>query len=332
MVGAEREGKRVSACEQDVTVVVRAAGERTADLCYRLAAEQAPPGSVFLVQESPSAVALRKVLEIGIQQGRTWTIELDADMLIRRDAVRLLLEGLEAPPPDVFTIKGCKLDKLFAGVREGGMHVYRTAHLREALEVLPRPEEAVRPDTTLVERMRRRGYRRILRSEVVSCVHDYEQYFRDIYRKAFVHARKHLVFMPYLLRMWQRLGKDDFDYQVAIWGARAGLSYDGPFTIDVRSLPQEIVPLLAMAGRVEKAPQIAGDYTASSVSTMIDSHQPPPEYERFEWMLHSRPRHRKLAAAIRRVGYLRFAPWLLGVVLKQSGERLETWANPNPPG
>jgi hypothetical protein len=312
---------------RDVTVVVRAAGERTTDLCSRLAAEQTAAGSVFLVRESPSAVALRRVLEIGLQQGRSWTIELDADMLIRQDAIRLLLEGLEDAPSDVFTIKGCKLDKLFGGVREGGMHVYRTAHLREALEVVPRPEENVRPDTTLVQRMQRRGDRRILRSEVVSCVHDYEQYYRDIYRKAFVHARKHLVFMPYLLRMWQRMAKDDFDFQVAIWGGRAGLSYDGPLVVDVGCLPREIAPLLAMAGRVEKTPEIAGDYTAPDISTMIDTHQPPPEYSQFEWMLHSRPRLEKLATAVRRVGCLRFAPWLLAVAMKQSGERLEAWAN-----
>ena len=327
MVEAQRERNTVNELAQDVTVVVRAAGERTVDLCFGLAAEQVPPGSVFLVQESPSAVAMRRVLEIGLEQGRTWTIELDADMLIRRGAILDLLRGFENPPPDVFTIKGRKLDKLFAGVREGGMHVYRTALLRQALEVAPKPEEAVRPDTTMVDRMRQRGFRRILRAETVSCIHDYEQYYRDIYRKAFVHARKHLAFMPYLLPMWQRLSQFDFDYQVAIWGARAGLSYDGAFSIDVRTLPHEIAPLLAMAGRAEKPAEIAGDYSAAAISHRIAGHQPPAEFGDFEWMLDSRPRRSKLAGAARRTGYLKLAPWLAGVVMKRAGERLEAWAN-----
>lgn len=311
----------------NATVIIRTAGERTQDLCYALATQQVPEDQVFRVQLAPMTVATRRAFEIGIEQNRTWTILIDGDLLLNQGSIRNLVAGYESPPKSLFTVMGVILDKFFGGVREGGIRVFRTRYLPKAIDILSQTKGQIRPDTTLVNLMTQRRYDQVKRLDIVTAIHDYEQFYRDIYRKAFVYARKHKKYIPYLIQMWKRLATHDFDYQVAVWGARAGLGFDQNYVIDIRTLPQEIAPLLALSGVKEKSELSDNAYTSDAIKNLIFQHQPASEYHQFEWMLHQPAPFKKLLRNMRRLQYWRLVPWLIGISMKESGSRLERWAN-----
>ncbi|MCG2590801.1 hypothetical protein [Rhodohalobacter sulfatireducens] len=59
--------------------------------------------------------------------------------------------------------------------------------------------------------------------EYVAGLHDFEQFYRDIYRKAYFHATKHSDHVAELMKEWKRRSIDDTDYLVVIKGSVDGL-------------------------------------------------------------------------------------------------------------
>ncbi len=166
-------------------------------------------------------------------------------------------------------------------------------------------------------------------------LHDYEQYYRDLFRKAFVHSNKHRGWASYYMSYWSRLSCEDADYQVALWGLRAGLIYDETVKIDADLFPQEITALLQMRGWQEKSELLPTRWTCAEIGRFVDSFVPPPEYEATRRWFEAAPsttvayaasRVAWLCEAFRRVGFYRILPWLAGKGLQRVGHRLQTWA------
>ena len=262
---------------QEVTVIIRAAGERTEEACRRLLAEQVPAEGIVVVRERPFAAALRESFRIGTERSRPWTLCIDADVLVRDGAVAELLALARRTTEDVFEVQGMVLDKLFGGPRPAGNHLYRTALFPRALECAASCAKSVRPENDTLEGMRALGHP-WKQEELVVGLHDFEQFFKDIYRKAFVHARKHLFFLPALEPYWQRKAAEDTDFRVTLLGLEDGRRHQGPITVDTRAFPQEINALLTGCGLSEKGPLAPDAYTGARVADHIERHQRPPEY------------------------------------------------------
>ena len=235
----------------DITVVIRSTGERTKDLCYQLLCKQVPPANVIVINEYPFRRAAQRSFEIGIELGRPWTLCLDADILLRRNAVHILRNWTLAAPNNVLYVQGTIFDKIFGRPRRAGPYFHRTSLLPKLLEYMPAEGMSLRPDTDAAMQLGALGYPR-LQQNLIIAVHDFEQYYRDIYRKAFVHAHKHVDHMSELEPLWQRLAGQDQDYQVALWGLRDGRLFQGPVSHDVRRFPQDANNLLGTRGWKEK--------------------------------------------------------------------------------
>jgi len=326
----------------NAAVVIRSSGERTEALCKKLIAEQVAQKNIFLVKgEKPFSNALERMFQIGIECNLPWTIAVDADLLVSENGISSIIAIAENRHDNFFEINAQMLDKFFGGPKDGGLHLFRTSLLDLAITQIPAEGFSMRPESFVIDRMQSLGYPQI-KDDIVLVMHDYEQYYRDIYRKAFFHGKKHIRFFHNsLLPFWERLSKVDPDYRVAIWGFRASQAFDSKINADVSIFGEEVQILLHASGIEEKEDLIPDNYSTSSILNIISKYKPPPEYLKFldtltikkkpatetsvmslindHWRYH-------LRNGLNEVGFLRFIPWLAGKTLAKMGRKIYNWA------
>jgi hypothetical protein len=211
----------------DVKVVVRSVGERTERACRDILVRQVPEENIVIIHEVPFSEAVRKTFSIGIQENLMWTLAVDADVLLTPNAVDSMIKTAKQKPEHTFVYQGCVLDKLFKDIRPGGPHLYRTALLPRAVGFIS--DNDLRPESHSYAKMAEIGFHFYQEPEIYG-LHDYEQHTSDIYRKSFLHAKKHSHLTEHFMKEWAR--SSDPDHAVAISGFLKGLSYDGPVVID----------------------------------------------------------------------------------------------------
>lgn len=199
-----------------VSFVVRGSGERTENNCLNICQSNSKDEKVFLVQEKPFSKALTKSLEIGLDVGSDWTFIVDADVLLGRNVVYGLIDYLSTLPDDVFVVLPEAIDKAFGFSRIVGLHLYRTCFLEDMLKMVINEEHTLRPESTMIKKFMDLGYERQIYSKPVG-IHDFEQYNKDLYRKGFLHVRKHGI--PYYLDyLWKNMSNFDDDYHYLLMG------------------------------------------------------------------------------------------------------------------
>lgn len=207
---------------KDVTVIIRTVGERTEQACYDIIAQQVHQEQIFKVSEVPFSKTLKKSLELGIKEGRKWTLCIDADVLLKDEAVKDLLKVAEDQDEAVIEIQAGVLDKFFLSPRPAGNHLYRTKYLDKALVVLENTNSDIRPEHTMLLELKKYGYEWI-NIEMVVGVHDYEQDNVDIFRKCMIQAHKHDYHVQKLYERWRDLKNTDQDFQIALAGLADGM-------------------------------------------------------------------------------------------------------------
>lgn len=217
----------------NLIVVIRSAGERTAFACKTLVCNEIPAEQVQVLQLSPFEEALRESYRIGINSGNKWLITIDADVLPRKGFIDKIATLCLSVSENVFSFKAMVYDKFFSKHRMAGFRVYRCSMLKEALSLVPKNGEQIRPEEYTVKLMEANGYQRKVFEYVVG-LHDYEQYYKDLYRKAFFHATKHPQQVAENLARWKVLSNSDNDYRVMIKGAVDGLLSDDSPKADIR--------------------------------------------------------------------------------------------------
>lgn len=217
-----------------ITIVIRSSGERSIHACKNLVLQQDFNSEVHFVNEFPFESAIRKSYEIGLDAGNEWLMTLDADVLLREGAVTEFLSHAQNLPGNYFQIEGLVFDKLTGTYRKAGHRMYRTSFLKIALKQIPRTRTKIRPEFTTLMNMEALGYpSREINS--VFGIHDYEQYYRDIYRKAYIHANKHQNWLPELIKRWKTMSTFDDDFRIALRGLYDGLMYLSKPYIDSRA-------------------------------------------------------------------------------------------------
>jgi hypothetical protein len=189
--------------------VVRSNGERTKDLCVELLRQEGLEPHVLSVQ--PFSEAVRQCFQIGIESGAEWLLTADADVLTIPGAVEKLLAHTK---PDLFHVQGRIRCKLYMGLRDGGHRLYRVDALPEALEHLT---DAVRVESNCRNHMVLKGHKH-RKVDVVCGLHDYEQWYRDIYRKAAAHRKKHGQWQHHL--KWAQSADPDLRVAACGWAGK----------------------------------------------------------------------------------------------------------------
>lgn len=203
----------MTAPADDVTIIVRECGERTADACVALLTTYFPEQIVHRISGRPFHATLRSSLELGLREGRKWTLCIDADVLALPGLVEFV-ESAKELPKGMFGIQALVYDKLLGVTRPAGNHLYRTELIAAALPYIP-TAGALRPESAMIEAMGRAGMP-FRQSHQVIGLHDFEQYLRDAYAKAFLHGHKHRYLLGHFAPAWRTLARSDDDFKVAI--------------------------------------------------------------------------------------------------------------------
>lgn len=255
----------------NVTVVIRSVGERTEDLCREIIGTQIAHQNIFLVREKPFARAVQKTFQIGIDANRTWTMAVDADTLLLPGVLQYVCEYAETQAANLFKAQGLVIDKFLSGPRLAGNHLYRTALLPRALHYIPDSVENIRPETFILKKMIQQGVT-VMQADMVFGFHDFEQYYRDIFRKNFLQAKKHARKAKLIKTQWEQLAHSDCDYAIALSGYESGLSYRGKVIVDADAVHVKYFDALARVLNIqEKPPLDNAEHYVTRISRQIGS-------------------------------------------------------------
>ena len=204
----------------EVTVVIRAAGERTEALCRALVLREVAEKDVFVLHERPFARAVRRNFEIGAAQGKPWTLAVDADVLLREGAISQMIERVKNLPSAIrkktYVYQGRVHCRVFGQPRRAGLHLYQTETLPTALKFVDDKTADIRPESATYTLMQKKGFYHI-RSNDLYGLHDYHQSYAALFRNGFFQARKHLSQAGTLLEYWTTEAHDDFRVLLAGW-------------------------------------------------------------------------------------------------------------------
>ena len=201
---------------ENITVVIRSFNERSIAICLNSIISEIDKCNIFLIQETPFSKAVQKTFEIGISKNRKWTLAIDADLILLPNAISIMLSRAEAHNGNPYVYQGHILDKFRCGIRQGGPHLYKTEHLKIALELIKQDETNLRPESAIYNLMKKRNYDVILDKKIFA-LHDFEQFYNDVYRKAYFHGIKHKGWKS-LLPLWLEKCHLDYDYKIASIG------------------------------------------------------------------------------------------------------------------
>lgn len=315
--------------QTNVTAIIRSVGERTESLCRQLVLQQVPEENVHVVSNTPFSATLKDSFKKGIEQDLEWALCVDADILLRPNAVHSLVSAAEKCNTQVCEIQGLILDKIFGGTREGGPHLYRTSLLPKALELIPEEGTDLRPEYYMLQAMKAAGHPWIQTKELFG-VHDFEQYYRDIYRKCFIQAHKHDYLADWFIRYWRRMASEDPDYKAALIGFAAGIAETGNVRIDASKYPEDIRDILNKYGLHEK-PELAQDkIVPGEIEKIISGWDEPEEYARHfpsSKKMKARTVMERLLQLKNEIGMLRFLPWMVGCGFYKTGQKLMAYVN-----
>lgn len=307
---------------EDAIVIVRSSAERTERICRNLVLGELPEDRLYTVQERPFSAAVRRCYEIGISSGANWIITVDADVLLRRGALEGLLREAKRMPRRYFQIEGMVLDKLMHRFRWASHRCYRGEYLPLALDVLSEASADLRPESTTIRLMESLGYG-ARRSHRLYGVHDFEQFYVDIYRKALVHAAKHPQWAAEMFSIWKATSASDPDSCVALRGAVDGLTLEIEARADVEHYRAPAQCALSDLGLAEKAAM--SDISSQVIEKWIESFRAAPNVQRF-----CGPRPYKWRERIWALqscyGLVQALPYVLGAMLRQAGESMVNYS------
>lgn len=253
-----------------VQIIVRAAGERTELCCQRICEEIVGSENVAVIHEAPFEQALAKMCDVAVERAAKWTLSVDADVLLDVEATKAALQLAENSDSQAFHFQPPIVCNLFGGIRLAGVRLFRTEHLRRFKELIPPSGTEMRPETFVVNQMRDEGHKSVVLPDVVG-IHDFWQYYRDVYRKAFVHGQKHVSRLPALLPSWKDKAVADPTFRIALQGAYDGLMSDSFVVLDPAYHEKRAANALENHGLVE-IPLLSTDSSGSlSVAEILQS-------------------------------------------------------------
>lgn len=232
-------------------IIIRSVGERTEHACYDLLKQLFPAGNIEIVRQRPFSESIRKSFKIAIDRGLPWALCVDADVLVDVKQLPELLRKATEMDENIFQVQGLIFDKFIPVWRPAGGRVYRTSLIEKAIHHIPEEGTSLRPESDMLNSMSKLGYP-WMQCDVKVGIHDYEQYYEDIYRKCFLQAHKHTYLIPILESYWHAEQTNDVDFHVALMALRSGKVYGGNVYVDKEFLIDETVEVLKIKGIKEK--------------------------------------------------------------------------------
>jgi hypothetical protein len=191
----------------NVVGVVMSVGERTEALAVELLRRQTD--HVEVIRNLPRVEATIKAYEIGLKYN--YVVISGADILPFAGVVEKFLKEIRG-----FNGISGYCDSKFKGYGKGGIRLIKSEVLPKAIEILKNNKTAVRPDRESVVAMG--NYQTI---DINTGLHEYEQYYRDIFAKIQFQMTKYPPIYQ-KLPMFQVMAVHDDDFLPAVMALRDG--------------------------------------------------------------------------------------------------------------
>jgi hypothetical protein len=204
-----------------VAVVLRHCGERTVELSHRTLEQIFPLRNIHVVTGIPFSDCLRKAYQCGQQADLPLTLCVDADVIVDAPGVRAVIDFARQDQNHVFQWQAYCFDRYFAIDRPVGFRLYRTSSLQALERMIPEEGTSVRPESDAISALVSQGLHQRKTSIFVG-IHDFYQYFHDVYRKCYLQAHKHSGYLEYPVRMWEELASTNADFLVALLAVQDG--------------------------------------------------------------------------------------------------------------
>ncbi len=253
----------------DITVVIRSANERTISACKNLVLNEVNEENVFIIEEKPFSEAVIKTFDIGLKQGKKWTLAIDADLIIVPNAITQMVNRASINSTNLYVYQGYIIDKFRGGTKSGGPHLYLTENLKNAKKYYKEIKNEVRPESFLYSKMKKDGFNFVEESRLFA-LHDFFQFYEDIYRKAFFHGIKHFKWSS-LFVYWLERGKLDYDFRIFIKGFIDGYYSDNKSYPDIDDLKAKTKEILKNNLKVIKG-EFSGSITPEKIYNIVASH------------------------------------------------------------
>lgn len=205
-------------------IIIRACGERTEKKCIQLAKKQ---GTVYVVKAHPFGETMRQSYKLAMELRQEWIPMVDADVLLYNGVINRAIAYLKSlKKKNIFCLDGKTNDKIFLRVRRAGIHIYKTDLLPEAIKFIN--DKSIKPETHVRKVMIELGYKTDKGGKILFGAHDYEQYYRDLWRKSVAQTQKlaGLLRRSKVVKKWQLLSRNDNDFKVILAAHRHGMGYE----------------------------------------------------------------------------------------------------------
>jgi len=208
-------------------IIVRACGERTENECVRLAEKH---GRVHVIHARPFGESIRQTYKLAQKIDQEFIPVVDADVLLFDNTLQSAIHEMRSKNKNIFCLDGTTNDKIMMMKRRAGIHIYRTSLLARAEKFID--DNHIKPETNTRKQMIKLGFPTI-KSKIIFGLHDHEQYYADLWRKAVAQTRKLAGMMGNKPEQWKKLMKNDIDFFVVHHAHEYGLTLDEKIIIDI---------------------------------------------------------------------------------------------------
>jgi len=182
----------------NLAILVRHSGERSFELSkYAIEKQVSSLSPIEVISSWPFEDTLLKSYQAAIRLNKEYTLMVDADIVVLFDSVIKLMQIAHKTKP--FITQGLVYDNIFSKYRRAGHHLYRTDLLAKAITYIPKEGQYLRPETFVIKKILLEGEKKLYKN-ILFGVHDFEQYYVDLYRKSVNHGHKHQF-------LWRELGE-----------------------------------------------------------------------------------------------------------------------------
>tara|TARA_B100000780_G_scaffold261871_1_gene214603 strand:- start:909 stop:1721 length:813 start_codon:yes stop_codon:yes gene_type:complete len=203
-----------------ITIVIRASGEATLRLLLSQIKKQKSKKDKLIVLDEKMGFEqkLKEGFKVALEYNNDFTIFVDADILLRRNAISRIKKILKELPENDLGF-GLKLwDKFYDQPKFRGLHIYRTKLLTKALELIPAYGEQLRPESYVKTNMGDLGHNWNNKiSNYVAGIHDYNQNYNDIYYKFLIRSKRSTHDVECLKEIFAK-NKNDNNFEIALKG------------------------------------------------------------------------------------------------------------------
>ena len=210
-----------------MNIIVRACGERTESQCIELCKRH---GTVHVIRATPFGESIKQTYELAYTWTQQWTPVIDADVLLHDNTIKAAIHELNSMNKNIFCLDGKTKDKIMMKDRRAGVHIYRTEMLDYAKKYID--NDHIKPESNVRRLMTAEGFTTYT-GKTIFGLHDYEQYYRDLWRKSVCQTKKLERMIKNRPMTWKILSKQDPDYLVVYEGHKFGKKYNGEIKIDV---------------------------------------------------------------------------------------------------